>query len=159
MHLTPLGAKVAQLEDKDRKVYGAKIVKGEDIAKYTQGVICYEAAAYVRYLLGNKITAKELGSLSGNAWATKLAFKSGSQWKGSSSIPTGYAVGFFRQRDKAFFHAAVAVGGTSIRAVNGLLLGAGWSHVVDLKKQLGTPDSEGWFDYDGGKIQVYMSKV
>jgi hypothetical protein len=157
--LTKLGEKAVKLSVQDRKLVGAKVVKGEDITKYTQGAVCYDAAAFVRFLLGNTITADDVVKVNGQSWESKLALKSGSAWNGTAGIPTGYALGFFRKPDKKFFHAAVSVGGTTIRAVNGGKLGAGWSSPVDLKKVLGAPDSDGWFAYDGTQIKVFMSKV
>lgn len=158
MSLKPEGANVAMLPEVERRKHGLLLLKGADIRKYTGG-ICYDAVAYVRYLLGKGITAKEIASIQGNAWRDKLKFLSGKKWDGSASLPAGAAIGFYRLIDHEVFHGAVAIGGTSIRAVNGHLLGAGWTDVVDLKKVLGKPDTDGNFDYDRTKIQVWISKI
>jgi hypothetical protein len=159
MKLTPLGAQVLTMGDKERLAHGTKLVKGgADINKYVTGV-CYEAAAYVRALLGAKVKPNDILDVNGGpAWEKKLAFASGKEWDGKSAIKPGAAVGFFRVVDKKFFHAAISTGGTKIRAVNGHLLGNGWDE-VDLKKVLGTPDADKQFDYDRTKIKVFVSKV
>ena len=158
MSLTPEGAKAAQLDVPERKKLGLTLLKGGDIIKYTRGV-CYDAAAYMRYLLGTSITPAEIATIHGNAWRDKFKFLSGKKWTGLTSIPAGSAVGFYRLVDKQVFHAATAIGGTSVRAVNGHLLGAGWSAPADLKKVLGKADKDGNFDYDNTKIQVWISKI
>jgi hypothetical protein len=158
MKLTPLGAQVLTMGEPERKKHGVGLVKGASIDKYVSGV-CYETAAYVRALLGNHVAPKDVLDINGGpAWEKKLAFAKGKEWDGKSAIPAGAAVGFFRVIDKKWFHAAISTGGTKIRAVNGHLLGNGWSE-VDLKKVLGTPDEKKEFSYDNTKIKVYVSKV
>ena len=158
MSLKPEGAKVAMLGEPERKKHALALLKGADIRKYTGG-ICYDAVAYVRFLLGKGITPSEIASINGNAWRDKLKFLSGKRWDGKSAIPAGSAVGFYRLIDHEVFHGAVSIGGSSIRAVNGHVLGAGWTDVADLKKVLGKPDTDGNFDYDRTKIQVWISKI
>jgi hypothetical protein len=158
MNLTPEGAHVAMLGPHERKQHGIALIKGEQVTKHTTGAVCYDSVAYVRFLMGNGINVKELMAISGPAWRDKFKFLSGKKWDGNASIPAGSAVGFYRLRDKQVFHAAIATGGTNIRAINGHALGLGWSQ-VDLKKVLGKPDAEGSFDYDGTKIQVWISKI
>lgn len=158
MSLTPEGAKVAMLGEPERKKYGLTLLKGGDLSKYTKGV-CYDAAAYLRFLLGTSISPKEIASIHGNSWRDKFKFLSGTRWDGKATIPIGAAVGFYRLIDHEIFHAAVSLGGSKIRAVNGHLLGAGWSVVVDLKKVLGKPDEKKEFTYDNTKIQVWISRI
>lgn len=159
MHLTPTGIKSAKLDEKERKALGLRIVKGDDIIKYVQRPVCYEAAAYVRFLLGTTIDAAEVAKIKGKAWELKLALKAGTAWNGSAAVPPGVALGFFRQRDQKFFHAAVSAGGTLVRAVNGGPLGTTWIKPVDLKHVLGKPGSDGWFDFGPTKIKVYVARV
>jgi hypothetical protein len=155
--LTPLGAQVAQMGDREKQAHGQKLVKGGDINKYTKGV-CYDTAAFVRFALGAKISPKEIESTTGQAWVSKFGFLKGKQWDGKSALKAGNAVGFYRIADKKMFHAAIATGGSKVRAVNGGKLGAGWKE-VDLKKELGKPDQDGSFDHDRTKIQVWISKL
>ncbi|WP_233623191.1 hypothetical protein [Burkholderia seminalis] len=56
------------------------------------------------------------------------------------------------------FHAAIAVGGSRIRAINGGLLGSGWMYAVDLARVL-EPDPAGGFTYDRANIRVYLSRL
>jgi hypothetical protein len=158
MHLTPLGAQAATMGAPEKKKLGNGLVKGSpNINKYTKGV-CYDAAALVRYLLGGKISTKDIETISSQGWQSKFKFKSGKKWDGKASIKAGSAVGFYRQADKKIFHAAISTGGSKIRAVNGNKLGAGWA-VADLKKVLGDADSDSWFEHDGTKVQVFISKI
>lgn len=156
MKLTPLGAQVLTMGDKERKTHGDKLVKGGDINKYVSGV-CYEVAAYVRALLSTKVKPNDILNVVGDAWQKKL-FTGGKEWDGKAALPAGTAIGFFRMRDNKFFHAGIATGGSKIRAVNGHLLGTGWTE-VDLKKVLGAADAEKQFTYDNTKIKVYVGKV
>ena len=158
MNLTPLGAQSATLGEPERKKLGSKLVKGGvNIGKMTNGV-CYDAAAFTRYMLGANISPSDIETKNGQAWLSKFKFKSGTKWNGSSGIKAGAAVGFFRMADNKFFHAAIGAGGTKVRAVNGNRLGAGWG-TVDLKALLGEPDEDGRFEYDRTKIEVYISKL
>ncbi|MDN7427488.1 hypothetical protein [Burkholderia sp. AU45388] len=92
----------------------------------------------------------------GQLWKTRFNFETGNQWDGRASIPAGTAVGFARGAD--VFHAAIAVGGTRIRGINGGLLGAGWLRPVDLTRVL-QPDPAGSFAHDRTTIRVYLSRL
>jgi hypothetical protein len=68
-------------------------------------------------------------------------------------------VGFTRTEGNAgaaagFFHAGVGIGGTQIRAINGNLLGAGWSVPADIAKVL-VKKGPGVYEYDRANIQVW----
>ena len=156
MNLTPEGAAAAMLGEPERAVYADQVLGGSNINKYTNG-ICYDAAAYVRFLLGD-FSADELTQKSGPAWLNRFNFLHGKKWDGQKAIAAGKAVGFYRPIDQKVFHAAIAVGGASIRAVNGHALGQGWQK-VNLKDVLGEPDDKGEFDYDNTKVQVWISKL
>ena len=158
MKLTPLGAQAAQLGAPERKKLGLSITKGEkNIDKYAPGV-CYEAAAFVRFLLGEKITPHDLTSVVGLAWIDKLKFDKSKPWDGKTTIPVGTAVGFLRLNDKKIFHVGICSATGKIRAVNGHLLGMGW-HEVELKKVLGVPNAKHEFTYDNAQIQVLRGTV
>lgn len=158
MHLTALGAQVATMGAKEKKQHADALIKGTaKIGAYTNGV-CYDAAAYVVYLNTTKIKASDVEGKSGQAWTSVLAFKAGKKWDGKERIPRGKAVGFFRLNDGKFFHAAIARGDTSVLAVNGNTLGAGWQP-VDLKKVLGEPDDGGVFEHDNARIEVWISRL
>lgn len=159
MVLTSLGAQTAMLGTKEKQDLAKKLLTGEkNINLYTSG-ICYDAAAFVRYLLHANITPDELVRISGQSWRNKFKFERGKKWT-RDSIPKGTAIGFYRLIDRQIFHAAIAVGGFYIRAVNGGQLGAGWQHQVNLIRVLGwRPDEDGAFTYDGTKIFVYLSNL
>jgi hypothetical protein len=157
MQLTTLGAQAAMLGTTEKQILANRLISGENINPYTNGV-CYDTVAYVRYLLNAQITPDELTLLQGQDWRNKFNFTHGVKWLGMTPIPTGTAVGFFRLIDRTVFHAALGVGGSFIRAVNGGKLGAGWQN-VNLKNVLGTANQDGAFEYDGTKIYVYLSRL
>lgn len=160
MNLTDKGTKTAKLSAPDRIIYADKyLIHGpDDITAYMKGV-CYDAAAYMRYLYNAKITYEQLASISAQNWLPLFNFAKGRKWDGQSSLPGGKAIGFCRVTGMQFFHAAIAVGGTEIRAINGGLLGAGWLHPVDLRKVLNQKNPDGSFKYDGTNIFVYISDL
>lgn len=161
MDLKPEAARIAQLGEAERLKYGKDVLSGKvNIGQYTKNV-CYDTVAFARFLLGAKITPKELTSISAQGWLAKFKFESGTAWDGKSALKAGSAVGFCRTAPESrlgFFHAALAVGGSKVRAVNGLLLGAGWEE-VDLKKILGAADDKNQFSFDGCKLAVWISKL
>jgi hypothetical protein len=158
MLLTSFGAKAAMLGSTEKESHASNLIAGSiNINAYTNG-ICYDAAAFVRYLLTSKITPADLLNINGQNWKGKFTFTDGKKWDGKSPIPTGTAVGFYRLIDKTVFHTAISIGGTSIRAVNGGRLGIGWQS-VDLKAVLKSPNPDGSFDYDNTKINVYLSHL
>jgi len=153
VQLTPEGARAAQLGDPEANGLLQRLLGGEEITTYTTGV-CYDTVAFCSFL-GRRfgITADDLVGRSGLDWLASFSFDSGAQWT-SGSIDTGAAVGF--RRADGFFHAAVGVGGSQVRGVNGLHLSPGWSVPVDLTTVLSDADEEGAFAYDGTKIKVFV---
>ena len=153
---TPLGAHVEMREQASREALLKQLLAGEkEITAYTQGV-CYDAAAYILYLRG-LISFDQIQKISGQNWVPVINFTGGTLWKGQE-IPAGSAVGFTRLEGggapAGFFHAGVSIGGTQIRAVNGNLLGAGWSVPADIAKVL-VNQGPGIYEYDRAKIQVW----
>jgi len=154
---TPLGAHVEMREPASREKLLQQLIKGEkNITDYIQGV-CYDVVAYVQYLRG-LVTFDQIQQTSGQNWVPILNFTGGKLWDGQD-IPIGSAVGFTRMEDASgapagFFHAGVGIGGTQIRAVNGNLLGAGWSVPADLAKAL-IKKGPGVYEYDRANIQVW----
>lgn len=155
---------------KERVFYGHRLLDGQqNISDFVLGGICHDATAYTRYLLGSELSAEQIKNTFPNRWIEKFQFSLGSQWDGESSLPGGKAIGFYTQANgntphsptdlKEIFHSAIAVGGTEIRAVNGLDLGASWMHPVDLKSVLNVRNIDGTFDYDRRKIRVFISSV
>lgn len=158
MDLTDIGAKTATAGDPEKKNMADQLIRGDrNIEDFTRGV-CFDAAAYVRYLLGAAISPDQLKDLRGPDWVNALNFKNGEEWDGVRSIPAGSAVGFFRVPDQKIFHAAIATGNANIRAVNGLLLGNGWQS-ANMSSVLKEKNSDGTFNYDGTQIRVYVSKI
>ena len=159
MSATPLGANEAQKEPAARKKIGEALIKGGKIQAYCKGV-CYDTAAYTAYMLGStRIKSNDLAK-SGEQWLSVFKFKDAPAWDGKKNFKKGQVIGFWRKQGNKVFHAAIATGvGANIRGVNGFKLSPGWNTTVDLKKLLGTPDSDGCFDYDRAKIKVHISKV
>ena len=160
MQLKPEGARVAQLDPPAKINLANQLMNGtKNIGDYTDQGVCYEAAAFVRFLLGAAITPDEIRTLNGHPFRDKFDFcRANGEWDGVSNIPIGTAVGFLREEGNVIFHAAIAVGGTSIRAVNGGDLGLGWQS-VDLKAALSVDDRwpNGAFKYDRAHVRVYYS--
>ena len=152
MTLTPLGAQAASFGHREREELARQLILGfKDITYYMHGV-CYDAVAYVMYLLNPEdISETDFLTLYAQNWVPR--FKK-TEWSGGA-IPEGTGVGFYREIDGHFFHAALAVGGTRIRAINGHLLGAGWLESVELTNAITRNDS-GTFDYDGTTIKVFL---
>jgi hypothetical protein len=158
MKLTPLGAKAAQLGPAERKQLATKIIGGEKVDKYTAGV-CFEAAAFVRFLATDKIKPDDLIKVNGDQWLQRLGFVGCPVWDGKSGLQKGAAIGFFRVPDKKLFHVGIATGSTTIRAVNGHVLGTGWQE-VDLRKVLKNLDpADKTFEYDNTRIKVLIGKT
>ncbi|KWK15649.1 type 6 secretion system effector deamidase TecA [Burkholderia stagnalis] len=159
MELTQLGSHVAQLGFAERQKHAQALLYGmANIAEYVPRGVCYDAAAFVRYLLQGHglITPGMLLDTTGQHWRPRFNFEAGSQWDGRGSIAAGTAVGFSRGGN--VFHAAIAVGGTRIRAVNGGRLGSGWLLPVDLARVL-APGDDGAFSYDRTNIRVHLSRL
>nr|WP_206532969.1 type 6 secretion system effector deamidase TecA [Burkholderia cenocepacia] len=157
--MTQLGGHVAQSGIAERQKHAQALMFGmANIDEYVSRGVCYDAAAYVRYLLRADalIAPDALLDTAGQSWRTRFNLETGDQWDGRASIPAGTAVGFARGGN--VFHAAIAVGGTRIRAINGGLLGAGWMNPVDLARAL-QPDPAGGFTYDRTTIRVHLSRL
>ena len=159
MDLTSSGIHTAMFGQREKQIVAKKLLTGEkNINEYTNG-ICYDAAAFLRYLLQANITPDEKVSISAQDWRNKFNFERGRKWVGGS-IPEGTAIGFYRLVDRQVFHAAIAVGEFYIRGINGGRLGAEWQHRVNLLNVLGwRPDKNGAFNYDRTKIYVYLSNL
>ncbi|MBE0361422.1 MULTISPECIES: urea amidohydrolase [Pseudoalteromonas] len=168
MNLTPEGARAAQLGGPEKLQLAGRLVRGEeDINRYVRGV-CYDAAAFVKFLLGNKllhggagISIAQLLTTSGQGWISNL--NSDVRWNYRAHIPAGSVITFRRLIDNQVFHAAIAVGMTSIRAVNGLKLGAGWSVPANLSTVLRLSPNhsardENVFLYDNTDIVVQIQR-
>lgn len=156
MQLLAKGANTAMLDAGRRREAATRLLDGrDDILHHTTGV-CYDVVAYVRYLLGASIKPDLLVLTNGQEWQGRFNFTHGSLWMGLP-IVRGTAVGFERKQGSVF-HAAIAVGETRIRGINGHRLSPGWSEVVDLSALL-APDDSGWCEYDGTKIRVWLSAL
>lgn len=158
--ITAEGARKAQLDSAQRKPVANALLSGaENISKYNSGV-CHDVVAYTLYMYGARISPDELVQSAGQGWLTKLNYPAGDKWDGYSIIPKGKAIGFYRLVDKTFFHSAITTGHMNeIRSVNGFSLGSAWSVPVDMKWVLGKRNSDGTFNYDGTKIEVYISPL
>nr|WP_315028651.1 hypothetical protein [uncultured Chryseobacterium sp.] len=158
--ITPEGAKKAQLDLPDRTSVANALLAGlENVLKYNTGV-CHDVVAYTLYMRGASISPNELVESAGQAWLNKFNYPAGEKWDGYSIIPKGKAIGFYRLIDRTFFHSAITTGNMDeIRSVNGFKLGSGWNSPVDLSWVLGKVNEDGTFNYDGTKIEVYISSL
>ena len=178
MFLTPLGANVLQRGEQQQREVAMKLIhptKYDNITTYLAAGVCYDTVALTRYLLGSKfISLGDVLSKTGNSWSG--LFNSGVLWQGRA-IAAGTAVLFRRPaRDPRNnkdvprhgpFHVAIALGGgTTVRSVNGLMLGAGWgiadSNIAVNTGQLKPIDnSQTVFQYGGDQeiCEVLLSKL
>ncbi|NIF05150.1 hypothetical protein F3J23_06810 [Chryseobacterium sp. Tr-659] len=158
--LTPEGITKAQLSLSERASVSNAVLSGaENISKYTSG-ICHDAVAYALYMRGAAISPTQIAESLGRGWLSVFNYSAGEKWDGYTPIPRGKAIGFYRVADKAWFHSAITTGsGNEIRSVNGFALGSTWSVPVDMKWVLGKINSDGTFNYDGTKIEVYISSL
>jgi hypothetical protein len=159
LQLLDPGKELLKKKDADRKAIGSQLVQGANPLRYLDKPVCYDAAIFVRYLLGTKIKTSDFPKVQHSTYAKVLGITPSSpHWDGKQSIPAGTAVAFYRLQTKSFIHAAISTGGHKVRAINGAMkLGDGWRE-VDLAKVLGTPDEDGFFDYDKAKVKVIISK-
>jgi hypothetical protein len=169
MQLTPQGALAAQLGGPEKLQLATRLIRGEaDIGQYLNRGVCYDAAAFVKFLLGNGLPHGGLGispaqllATSGQQWVANLG--SDTRWRYRSLIPAGSILTFRRLRDNQVFHAAVSIGQTSIRAINGGLLGAGWMIPANLNTVLKLspnhpPALENVFWHDNTDIVVQIQR-
>jgi hypothetical protein len=125
----------------------------DDSRKYIYGV-CYDAVAYVRYLLNPNITPTMIADIRGNNWLAHFDFLNSPIWTGSL-IPKGTAIGFERKIDGNIFHAAlVADDNNHIRGVNALI-NSSWLIPYNLAHF--TPGPHGWFNYDNTDVRIRLS--
>lgn len=159
-NLTALGAKAVMLGPKERVKHANLLINGmKNINEYHNG-ICYETAAFCRFLQNPDIPFKLFQEQKSNQdWINFFKFTQGQKWDGTSWLPKGKAIGFYSFGRGGFFHAAIAVGGYFTRSVNGHKLGFGWIPAINIKSVLGKPNPDGTFNYDGTKINVYISPV
>lgn len=143
MQLTPLGALTAQLGPPERLAVAAKLMQPQNtdrIENYIVRGICYDAVAFVRYLLGARITPIQLINTTGKAWRP-LFDRAGKLWHGGA-VTSGTAVVFRRPardpvnnspiRDPGPYHVSMALAKKcEIRGVNGGVFGLGWQSIGD----------------------------
>jgi hypothetical protein len=157
--LTPAGFTLLQQPAQERRRIANRLLDGfENINTYvTGGAICYEVAAFVRFLYDNQITCEDLTNFRTQGWLYRFNFTQGTQWNGNTAIAAGEIVGFQDESTQAFFHAAVGTGNyDEIRAVNGGTLGAGWMP-IRLGVRLGSRNTDGTFNYEGRRIRVFIA--
>jgi hypothetical protein len=160
MKLTKLGEQKAKLDAPKRVPFAKSLMSSKAPARvedYMAGV-CYDAVAYVRYLLGANISYQQLTTTSGNDWIPFL--DQGKSWTGGA-IPEGTAV-VFRRPNKGAFHAAVSLGGTKVRGINGGKLGTGWviagdSDISGMLKA--TAPQASTFAFEKETIEVLLSDL
>ena len=172
--VTPLGAKAAMMGAPEKAQLADRLMnEDESVTKYATGV-CYDTVAFVKYLLGSNISSDQILDVTGGAWLPIFDFENGTLWQGGN-IPPGTAVGFRRPpgsgtvEPSGFFHAALSVGGTTVRAVNGMRLGAGWNIAPsDLaairgltERDVGEDGEHPTYNYklDGAPLQVWLSNL
>ena len=159
MGVTPQGAKSAMLGNLEKQALANQLLNGNlNVEDYMQGV-CYDAVAFVKYLLGGGINHNQLLDIGGQGWLPVFNFMGGNIWVGGN-IPAGTAVGFYRLVDNQIFHASISVGGTVVRGINGGLLGAGWANAPrDLSTLAPDPNNNNAFIHDNTSIRVFLSNL
>lgn len=155
--LKKAGIKAENKNSNDKRWLAEELMNGfETVSDFIIGGVCYDAAAYVAHLLHpDLITCSDLENKHGQHWVTFFDqnFEYRRFWKGEN-INKGNVVIFIRNEEP--FHAAIAVGGTFIRAVNGGLLGMAWSYEVNLKTVLKERLASGAYKYDNSEIKVLI---
>lgn len=158
--ITPMGAHVAQMGSPERRQIAANLLQGFLIMRDYNTGVCYEVAAYLKYLYDNSITCEDLSLYNGELWLHRFNFLQGRQWDGQTALRAGEIIGFRYEHNQGFFHAAVGTGNDDeIRGVNGGRFGTGWQTPAHLKGLLGSPNPDGTFNYEGARIRVYLSNL
>ncbi|GHC63510.1 hypothetical protein [Ulvibacter litoralis] len=162
MNVTELGAHSLELSASERKHLAHKLLEGDfHIYDYVRFGKSHDVVAYIRFLFNASITVDELLSTNGEQWQERFQFQNGDrQWYPGMNIDEGKAIGFYRHSDGKFYHSAVSVGHeTLMKSVHGGLLGSEWMD-VDLDTVLTDYNKEdGSFDWDGTKLEVYISDL
>ena len=165
MHLTGYGENFVRADRTSQFYRGNQLASAQDLSDHinvdVKDNVCYDATAYMRFLLGAGISEHTLRGTSGQNWIPLLNFRAGEQWNGYSAITYGRAIGFYDVRAGHIFHSAIAVGDVFIRSINGGALGQNWGDRVDLTKALpySCRNRDGSFTYQKKNIMVYISKV
>lgn len=149
--LNDKGRRALSLSKSERKKLAFDLLSGrESVQSYTTGV-CYQAVAFVRFLLGDPIPSSETEILN-----NYYNINESREWNGRSYFAAGDVIVFSRRDREGWipFHTAIATGnGCEIRGVNGHLLGTGWLP-VNLRFVLAGTNSSGEVNYDGRVISV-----
>ena len=128
-----------------------------DINEYVSGGVCYDAAAYVRYLLRSDamIAPGALLDTIGQHWRTRFNFETGGEWDGRASIPAGTAVGS-RAAARSFMRRL-----PSAAAGSGRSTAAAWAADGCMRStaRVLEPDAAGGFTYDRANIRVHLSRL
>lgn len=168
MQLTKEGKKVLKYEAKKKEELVAELIGGKkDVKDYIKGGICYDVAAFVKYLFGRESTdykgtaikedvliSKEFN---GNHCINNL-ISSTVNWQYGVDIIPGSIITFFWLREKRITHAAVAIGGTKVRAVNGFSLGHTWKEEVVLKDAMQNETNNDVCSNDGKDYYVQIQE-
>ncbi|CAA7197628.1 hypothetical protein [Chryseobacterium potabilaquae] len=149
--LNDRGRRALSLSKSERKKLAFELLSGrESVQNYTAGV-CYQAVAFVRFLLGDPILSSGT-----EVEHNYYNINESREWNGRSYFATGDVIVFSRRGREEWipFHTAIATGnGCEIRGVNGHLLGTGWIP-VNLRSVLAGTNSSGEVNYDGRVISV-----
>ena len=157
--LTPAGKKTLKYSQSKKKSLAFNLLHGDNITKYIGGM-CFDAAAYIRFLENSKLKPDFLSTKEINKERfDTFQFTYGQIWDGQSLILPGKAIGFYRLPTGIFFHVAIAIGGHYIRGVNGHDLGIAWSQKINLKTVLKEANPDGTFNYMNARTRVYISPV
>lgn len=164
MNITPLGSKAAQRRSTTDATNLMAANGNTDIADYVHGGNCYDAVAFVKFLLGAVIQPNQLLDINGQGWLPLLNYQHGTPWNGGA-IARGTAVVFCRPNESNInayqpFHASLAIGGTTVRGLNGHVLGHGWTPAGDSNlAQVLTPGPQGTFRRGQDTYQVWLSPL
>ncbi|CAA7194912.1 hypothetical protein CHRY9293_01172 [Chryseobacterium potabilaquae] len=150
--LNDKGRAAMQLSKSKKKKLAFDLLSGrESVQNYTSGV-CYEAVAFVRFLLGDSVpnSNQEIR----NQYLYDISHSRA--WNGTSDFNTGDVIIFSERRREGMepVHTAIATGqGCEVRSVNGGLLGSGW-RPTNIRTVLAGTNSSGEVRHDGTTITV-----
>ncbi|MHC4640735.1 MAG: type 6 secretion system effector deamidase TecA [Planctomycetota bacterium] len=171
MPVNALGAQLAQQGPLPRAAAAANLMAAvgpTNVMNYLNGVTsnCYDAVAFVRYLLGAAIMPAVLATTGANAWVPLFNFTGGVQWVAGAAIAAGTAVGFRHvpPGGNNIFHATIALPGNIVRGINSAYLGGGWTPAWDrnLATLIAVPGAPNVFQYGpnpGEQCEVWLSNL
>ncbi|RNA63271.1 hypothetical protein D1631_15725 [Chryseobacterium nematophagum] len=156
--LNDKGRQAMSLSKSEKKKLAFALLSGrESVQNYTAGV-CYEAVAFVRFLLGDPVPNTNQEIRNNYLYNT---FSRSNAWNGRSDFNTGDVIVFSKKEREGMepIHTAIATGhGCEIRGVNGGMLGSGW-RPTNIRTVLAGANSSGEVRHDGTTITIRILRT